>query len=343
MPILHIDHIEPFAAILGVMLYPEITGEDPKKARAFTSQYLAQPLKEYRSSGDELSKQALFEIETCSDYPLTDIDKRWWYAQMASEQFKIYFALYHTDEALAPWGNATKILESQLAKNRLKGLETTIKSAQRQFSRIAHLWAAFSLREWKFSTLPDTSYGAAMSFLFFLFEAEKLRDWEQHRRLIADKSKPPLGDDVWRMPPGWRPPEKELGWPDAAGELPIVKLSKEQNADLASPTSAERLIQNDGTNQRNEALIKAVFLAHDWRSRLETGAYPSAKKLGQATGYSERYVQKIIRLGFLSSAIVEAILEGRQPSNLTLHDLNKTPLTGDWGSQRETLGFTNSF
>ncbi|MEM6414331.1 MAG: hypothetical protein AAF720_06705 [Pseudomonadota bacterium] len=232
MPILPIDHIEPFAAILGVMLYPEITGEDPKKARAFTSQYLAQPLKEYRSAGGELSKETLFEIATGSGSALTDIDKRWWHAQMAGEQFKIYFALYHTDEALASWGNATKILETQLAKNRLKGSETTIKNAQRQFSRVAHLWAAFSLREWKFSTLPHTSYDKAVSFLFFLFEAEKLRDWGQRWQPKAHKSKPPLGDDVWRMPPGWRPPEKEPGWPDAAGELPIVKLSKEQTADL---------------------------------------------------------------------------------------------------------------
>ena len=43
MPILPLDHPEPFAATLGVMLYPEIDEVDPPKARAFAAQWLASP------------------------------------------------------------------------------------------------------------------------------------------------------------------------------------------------------------------------------------------------------------------------------------------------------------
>ena len=35
MPILPLDHPEPFAATLGVMLYPGADNDDPLKARAF--------------------------------------------------------------------------------------------------------------------------------------------------------------------------------------------------------------------------------------------------------------------------------------------------------------------
>ncbi len=108
---------------------------------------------------------------------------------------------------------------------------------------------------------------------------------------------------------------------------------------LAAEKSATRIIEGPRSNNRNEALIKAVALGHEWRLKLESGEFASAAAIGKASGYTERYVQKILRLGFLAPNIVEAILDGRQPSALTLHDLNKTSLHGDWRSQARALGF----
>lgn len=110
-------------------------------------------------------------------------------------------------------------------------------------------------------------------------------------------------------------------------------------ADLASGKSADRLIQTDGANQRNEPLIKAVARGASWRTKLETGVYPSVIALAKSEGYSERYVWKTLRLAFLAPDIVEAILDGRQLPHLTLRKLNDLPLDGDWRSQRRTLGF----
>lgn len=56
-------------------------------------------------------------------------------------------------------------------------------------------------------------------------------------------------------------------------------------------------------------------------------------------GYSNRDVQKIMRLAFIAPDIVEVILDGRQPSHLTLHQVNVTAFTGDWREQRRALGF----
>ena len=41
MPVLPLEHFEPFAATLGVMLYPGLDEDDQRKARAFAAQWLA--------------------------------------------------------------------------------------------------------------------------------------------------------------------------------------------------------------------------------------------------------------------------------------------------------------
>ena len=45
MPILPLDYSEPFAATLGVMLYPATVEADSRKARAFAAQFLAEPIR----------------------------------------------------------------------------------------------------------------------------------------------------------------------------------------------------------------------------------------------------------------------------------------------------------
>ena len=50
-------------------------------------------------------------------------------------------------------------------------------------------------------------------------------------------------------------------------------------------------------------------------------------------GKSERYVSKLIRAALLAPDLVEAVLEGRAPSQLTLAELTKE-LPWDWNEQR---------
>ncbi|HOP20654.1 MAG TPA: recombinase family protein, partial [Amphiplicatus sp.] len=110
-------------------------------------------------------------------------------------------------------------------------------------------------------------------------------------------------------------------------------------ADLASARSAKRSLEHDCAGRREPSLIRAVALAHDWAGKLEAGVFRSATELGEANGFSERYVWKILRLAFLAPDIVEAILNGHQPVHLTLRRINETKLSLDWRAQREALGF----
>ena len=53
---------------------------------------------------------------------------------------------------------------------------------------------------------------------------------------------------------------------------------------------------------------------------------------------TSRYVGRVLECGFVAPDIVEAILDGRQPLDLTFRRLTRRlPLS--WAAQREQLGF----
>lgn len=199
------------------MLYPNTVDDDPEKAAAFASQYLGKPLKQYFAQGHDLPHDELQNLVVNAGVPLPDLNARQRDALIAGEQFKIYFLLYQTDPELASWGNATKVLEAFSAKEKVSGSRTMIKNAQSRYLAVAHLWAAYSLRDRRFNSSLEHGYDFATDFFYFLSEAEQLRDWGQDWRPNFGGSQPPLPDEVWRMPGGWRPPKKPAHWPDAAG------------------------------------------------------------------------------------------------------------------------------
>jgi hypothetical protein len=77
MPILPLDHPEPFAATLGVMLYPNIDEEDRRKARAFAAQWLAEPVRRLREIGIRLPQDKLELLVMDGGTLLTDVAQRW--------------------------------------------------------------------------------------------------------------------------------------------------------------------------------------------------------------------------------------------------------------------------
>jgi site-specific DNA recombinase len=85
------------------------------------------------------------------------------------------------------------------------------------------------------------------------------------------------------------------------------------------------------------ALIKAVARAYTWHERLLSGEATSLRAIAREHGVMPRYVRRILRCAFLAPDLVEAILDGRQPPELTLAQLCKH-LPVDWGAQREALG-----
>jgi DNA invertase Pin-like site-specific DNA recombinase len=97
---------------------------------------------------------------------------------------------------------------------------------------------------------------------------------------------------------------------------------------------------NTATAKPDAALIKAVARAHKWFDDLIAGRARSLGGIAKAECLSDRYVSGLMPLAFLAPDIVEAILAGTQPVELTAETLIKrTDLPLDWGEQRVLLGF----
>ena len=87
-------------------------------------------------------------------------------------------------------------------------------------------------------------------------------------------------------------------------------------------------------------LIGAIASAHAWYEELRDGAVGSMRKLAKRVGCDRADVGRTIRLAFLAPDIVEAILSGRQPADLTLTRLKRLgDLPLSWSEQRALFRF----
>ena len=81
------------------------------------------------------------------------------------------------------------------------------------------------------------------------------------------------------------------------------------------------------------ALIAALARAHRWRQMLATGEVGSIDVIAARTGSERTHVGRTLKLAFLSPDLTRNILEGRQPSGLTLTRLLDADLPLAWGDQ----------
>jgi hypothetical protein len=68
-------------------------------------------------------------------------------------------------------------------------------------------------------------------------------------------------------------------------------------------------------------LAVAVARAHRWQALLDQGRYKSISDLADAAGLDRAYVRRIVNLTLLSPDLVRAILDGSEPSGLSLTQL----------------------
>jgi DNA invertase Pin-like site-specific DNA recombinase len=94
----------------------------------------------------------------------------------------------------------------------------------------------------------------------------------------------------------------------------------------------------DQRRQPVSSLIKAVSRASDWIRRMEGGEFKHQRDLAKAMKLEPRYINSILRVAFLAPEITEAIIDGRQPPDLTLASL-KGVLPMSWQQQNKLIGF----
>jgi site-specific DNA recombinase len=96
---------------------------------------------------------------------------------------------------------------------------------------------------------------------------------------------------------------------------------------------------NPSASRVDLPLLKVVARAWRWSDDLLSGRVRSLGEIAKRERVTGRYVRRLIRLGFLAPKIVEAIVEGRQPPELSAVSLTQRielPLL--WAAQEQALG-----
>jgi DNA invertase Pin-like site-specific DNA recombinase len=82
------------------------------------------------------------------------------------------------------------------------------------------------------------------------------------------------------------------------------------------------------------ALSSALIRAEAWKRKLLTGEVESLSVIAEAEQVTAAYARRMIRPAYLSPQLKASILDGRQPSGLTLEAITKTDMPLDWNEQR---------
>ena len=87
----------------------------------------------------------------------------------------------------------------------------------------------------------------------------------------------------------------------------------------------------------DSTLVKALARAFRWKKMLESGQFTTITELAKHENLALTYMTRVLRLSLLAPDIVETILDGRQPPEMTLAMLLE-PFPVEWEGQRDLTG-----
>lgn len=118
-------------------------------------------------------------------------------------------------------------------------------------------------------------------------------------------------------------------------EIPYVLRNRGRQLRILPEDAAQ-----SPTSRPDPTLLKLFRRAYDWRRQLETGPSRTVAELAAANSVNASYFTRVLRVAYLAPDIVEAILAGDQPPELTANKLIRLKnLPIDWPGQRQFLGF----
>ncbi len=93
--------------------------------------------------------------------------------------------------------------------------------------------------------------------------------------------------------------------------------------------------------RKDEKLLKALARAYRWQKYLLTGKYKNMEEMAVAEKINKSYMQRMMRLMLLSPKIIESILDGNQPDEFGLTDVEK-PFPPLWCEQERHFRFSSA-
>lgn len=107
---------------------------------------------------------------------------------------------------------------------------------------------------------------------------------------------------------------------------------------LARPSTARQLLSADGERGNepriDRALVRAIVQARRWQAMIATSGAASILEIAQREAVCPNYMGQLLPLAFLAPDLIEAIIDGRQPTRLSLIGLIKATLPMRWDEQR---------
>lgn len=69
-------------------------------------------------------------------------------------------------------------------------------------------------------------------------------------------------------------------------------------------------------------VLRAIAKAWSWRRKLKSGEAATIQDIADAAGISDRYVGRMLRLGYLAPAVLDRLLISRVPSAVLIKNLS---------------------
>ncbi len=115
--------------------------------------------------------------------------------------------------------------------------------------------------------------------------------------------------------------------------IPVTFRQRAGRKQILSPSGSAQWLS---APRVDTALLKAVARAFRWREMLDNGSYATIRETAAAENINESYVSRVLRLALLAPAIVQLIVEGRQPAAVSLAML-LMPFPVCWQDQERWL------
>jgi hypothetical protein len=121
-------------------------------------------------------------------------------------------------------------------------------------------------------------------------------------------------------------------------QVPISLRKRGGRKLLLAPDGTAADFRTMSRRHIDDAMVKGLARAFRWREMLEAGKHSTIKEVAETECINQSYVSRILRLTLLDPEIVQVIVEGRQPANVTLSIVLK-PFGPIWKDQRVALQF----
>lgn len=116
-------------------------------------------------------------------------------------------------------------------------------------------------------------------------------------------------------------------------QVPFRVVKRGGRKEMQLPDGATLSRKPDST------LVKALARAFRWKRMLDSGEFTTIAELAEREGIAPSYMTRVLRLSLLAPDIIEAILDGKQGSEVTLARVLE-PFPNEWVMQLALLRLT---